>query len=119
MSPHSSNCAIHSTPPQVFPQMSLDQGFQHYAQRIQGGTHPDENQAHRENLTICTQWAYLAEPDGSNRCDRLICGVEQAEAEQHVSAGTRHQHRSERQCRKTNPPHGAHAPIVVEAGRLR
>lgn len=104
--------ASHSASLQMATQVSLDQCLEQHAERVQRGADTGEDEHDREDLAARSEWMYLAETDGRDGGDRLVQGLEQAEAEDQVADRAHEQHQREREQGEPDPPHGFHAAIV-------
>jgi len=108
MPSHLGDGTVHASPLHVLQQVALDQRFEQNTQCVQGRSDAGQDQHHREDLARGRQRLDLAETDGRDRRDRLVDGVEKAEAEQQVSHGAQGEHQRKRQQRQPDPPNDGH-----------
>ena len=72
---------VHPTPLHRLAEVSLDQQLEQDREGVQGGAHAGQDQQHREDLAGTVERLDLPETDRRDGGDRLIDGVEDAEAE--------------------------------------
>src|SRR5436190_444840 len=77
--------------------VTLDEGLQQGAQRVERGPDADEDEDDREDLAPRAERPDLPETDRGDGGDRLVQRVEQAEAEHPVARRAHRQHDGERQ----------------------
>ena len=81
---------VHPSPLHDRSEVALDDQLQPDRQCVQRRAHAGQDQDDREHLTRAVQRLDLPEADRRDRGDRLVGGVQHAEAEQHVPDGAHH-----------------------------